>query len=109
MQTKINNNSFKDQSFYVGIDYHKKSWKVTILGEQYENKTMSQDPSPDILASYLKKNFPGGNYYAVYEAGFSGFESCRKLNQLGVDCKVIHAADVPTTSKGFTKIYLLKK
>jgi len=99
MRTEVTKDSFKDQSFYVGIDYHKKSWQVTILGEQYEHKTMSQNPDPDLLASYLKRNFPGGNYYAVYEAGFSGFESCRKLNQLGVNCLVIHPADVPTSEK----------
>ncbi len=45
MHTKISNNSFNDQSFFIGIDYHKKSWKVTILFEQYEHKTMSQNPS----------------------------------------------------------------
>lgn len=99
MRTEITKDSFKDQSFYVGIDYHKKSWQVTILGEQYEHKTMSQNPDPELLAAYLKRNFPGGNYQAVYEAGFSGFESCRKLNQLGVNCMVIHAADVPTSQK----------
>lgn len=99
MQSKISKDSFKDQSFYIGIDYHKKSWKVTILGEQYEHKTISQDPKPEILANYLNKNFPGGNYLAVYEAGFSGFKSCRKLKKLGVDCIVIHPADVPTSQK----------
>jgi transposase len=90
---------FKDQNFYVGIDYHKKSWKVTILGEQYEHKTMSQDPNPAILANYLSRNFPGGSYHAVYEAGFSGFGSCRKLQDLGINCMVIHPADVPTSQK----------
>lgn len=99
MQTKVNKKLFNDQSFYIGIDYHKKSWKVTILGEHYEHKTMSQNPDPDLLSSYLKRNFPGGNYNAVYESGFSGFESCRKLNQLGINCSVIHAADVPTSQK----------
>lgn len=99
MRTQVNNDLFNGQSFYVGIDYHKKSWKVTILGEHYEHKTMSQNPDPELLASYLNRNFPGGDYHAVYEAGFSGFGSCRKLNQLGVDCIVIHPADVPTTQK----------
>lgn len=99
MRTEITKDSFKGQSFYVGIDSHKKSWKVTILGEQYEHKTMSQNPDPDLLATYLHRNFPGGNYHAVYEAGFNGFESCRRLNQLGVNCIVIHAADVPTNQK----------
>jgi len=99
MRTKVTTNSFDGQSFYVGIDYHKKSWKVTILSEHYEHKTMSQNPDPDVLANYLKRNFPGGNYHAVYEAGFSGFESCRRLRELGVDCMVIHPADVPTNQK----------
>lgn len=99
MRTEVTKDSFNGQSFYVGIDYHKKNWNVTILGEQYEHKTMSQNADPDLLAAYLKRNFPGGNYHAVYEAGFSGFESCRKLNDLGVNCMVIHPADVPTSQK----------
>ena len=99
MRTKVSENLFKDQPFYVGIDYHKKSWKVTILSDEYEHKTMSQDPDAGLLASYLKRNFPGGIFHAVYEAGFSGFGSCRKLNELGVNCIVVHPADVPTTQK----------
>ena len=75
MRSKVNTENFKEQSFYVGIDCHRKSWKVTILGEHYEHKTMSQDPDPKILADYLKRHFPGGNFYSVYEAGFSGFKS----------------------------------
>jgi transposase len=99
MRTKVSNKSFNGQSFYVGIDVHKKSWKVTILGEEREHKIMSQDPVAELLASYLKRNFPGGTYHAVYEAGFSGFKTCRRLRDLGVDCKVIHPADVSTNQK----------
>lgn len=97
--TKSTQNLFAGQPFYVGIDYHKKSWKVTILGEHYEHKTFSMNPDAKILADYLKKHFPGGSYHAVYEAGFSGFNSCRELNELGVNCLVIHPADVPTSQK----------
>jgi transposase len=99
MQTKVNEKLFDGQSIYIGIDCHKKNWTVTILGEQYEHKTMSQNPDPDILASYLKRNFPGADYNAVYEAGFNGFYSCRRLRELGINCNVIHAADVPTRQK----------
>jgi transposase len=99
MQTKVNEKLFDGQSIYVGIDCHKKNWTVTILGEQYEHKTMSQNPDPDILALYLRRNFPGATYNAVYEAGFNGFYSCRRLRQLGINCDVIHAADVPTSNK----------
>ena len=99
MQTKVNEKLFDGQSIYVGIDCHKKNWTVTILGEQYEHKTICQNPDPDLLASYLHRNFPGASCQAVYEAGFNGFYSCRRLNELGVDCKVIHAVDVPTKNK----------
>lgn len=99
MHTEITKDSFLGQDFYVGIDCHKTSWKVTILGEHFEHKTMSQDPSPKTLASYLKRNFPGGSFKAVYEAGFSGFGWCRELRDLGIDCMVIHPADVPITNK----------
>ena len=99
MRNEGKKDSFNGQPFFVGIDCHKKSWKVTILGEQYEHKTMSQNPDPELLAGYMKRNFPGGSYHAVYEAGFSGFWACRQLNQLGVDCIVIHPADVPTNQK----------
>lgn len=99
MRSEITKDSFKGKSFYVGIDYHKKSWVVTILGEQLEHKTMSQEADPYRLAAYLNRNFPGASYHAVYEAGFGGFGACRKLRELGVDCMVIHPADVPTSGK----------
>lgn len=96
---KVNEKSFEGQSIYVGIDYHKKSWKVTVLGQEYEHKVMSRDPDADQLVAYLRENFPGADYKAVYEAGFSGFKSQRRLKELGVDCMVIHPADVPTSGK----------
>lgn len=34
---------------------------------------------------------------AVYESGFSGFSTYYALKEVGIDCIVIHAADVPTT------------
>lgn len=99
METKVNQKLFEGQSIYVGIDCHKKNWTVTFLGEEYEHKTMSQNPDPALLSAYLKRNFPGANYQAVYEAGFNGFEPCRKLQAEGIGCYVIHAADVPTSHK----------
>ena len=99
MRTKVSEKTFTGQPFYAGIDCHKKSWKVTIMSKEYEHKSFSQNPDPGLLAQYLQRNFPGGEYKAVYEAGFSGFGACRKLNQMGVDCMVVHPADVPTTQK----------
>lgn len=103
MQKQINNKSFEGQTIYSGMDVHKKNWKVTILCGNIEHKQFNQNPDPEILANYLNRNFPGATYKAVYEAGFAGFGACRKLIELGVDCKVIHPADVPTSQRKVPK------
>jgi transposase len=97
--TKVSKDSFTGQSIYVGIDCHLKSWKVTLLTDKFELKTMSRDPDAESLVSFLSKNYPGADFKAVYESGFNGFTICRKLRSLGVDCKVVHAMDVPTSHK----------
>lgn len=99
MQRQINTKSFEGQTVYVGIDCHLKSWQVTILCGDVYHKSFNQAPNALQLSSYLSRMFPGASYKAVYESGFSGFEACRQLCSLGVDCMVIHASDVPTTQK----------
>ena len=99
MQRQINTKSFEGQTVYVGIDVHLKTWQVSILCGEVYHKSFSQAPNALQLSSYLSRMFPGANYKAVYESGFSGFEACRQLRSLGIDCMVIHASDVPTTHK----------
>lgn len=90
---------FSGQTIYVGLDVHKKSWSVSIFSEQCEHKTFTQPPDPDKLVHYLKRNFPGAEYRAVYEAGFCGFWVHDQLRDQGVNCIVANPADVPTTNK----------
>jgi transposase len=96
---QVNKLDFSGQSIYVGLDVHKKSWTVSIFSEQCEHKTFTQPPKVDKLVHYLKRNFPGAIYHAVYEAGFSGFWACDQLREQGVNCIVTNPADVPTTNK----------
>ncbi len=92
--------SFKGQDFYIGIDVHKKQWTIVVISMNMRlGRSVTINPSAESLYKYLTKRYPGGNYYAVYEAGFSGFKAARDLNKLGIKCKVIHAADVPTSQK----------
>jgi transposase len=99
MQAKGTTINFKGQNVFAGIDIHLKSWKVTIMLEDREHKTFSQDPSAEILSNYLKKNFPGASYYSAYEAGFCGFSAHRELEKFGMSNIVVNPADVPTTDK----------
>lgn len=89
--------SFKGQKIFIGIDVHKDSWRVAIAPEVGVVKGHSGRPSANDLLNFLKKHYPDGEYHAVYESGFSGFSTYYALQEVGIDCIVIHAADVPTT------------
>ena len=99
MRTQRNELNFKGQNIYVGIDVHLKSWTVCIMTEHLEHKRFTQPPEAKALYNYLSRNFPEGNYYSVYESGFSGFWAHRELESLGIKNIVTNAADVPTKQK----------
>ncbi len=99
MQAKGTTICFKGQNIYVGIDAHLKSWKVTILFENSDFKTFSQDPCAETLGNYLRRNFPQADYYSAYEAGFCGFSVHRELEKQGIKNIVVNPADIPTTDK----------
>ncbi len=99
MQEQRKTLSFEGEDLYIAIDVHLKSWNVTIFNQQLHLKTFHQPPSAEGLSAYLKKNYPGGNYFSVYESGFCGFHHHYKLMKEGIENKVVNAADVPTTSK----------
>ena len=94
-----NDKKFKGQNFYIGIDVHKKNWKVTILNSEMKLNNFSQDANPALLISHLNKNYPGGKFHIVYEAGFCGFEACRAFKAAGLDAIIANPLDVPTSGK----------
>lgn len=89
--------SFSGQKIFIGIDVHKDSWRVAIAPEVGVIKGHTGKPSAKELLGFLKKHYPDGEYHAVYESGFSGFSTYYALQEAGIGCIVIHAADVPTT------------
>lgn len=99
MQNNMSHLDFSGEDIYVGIDVHKKSWKVTIQTNETICSTFSQDPSVKILSNYLKRNYPNANYFCAYEAGFSGFWIQHQLEKEQINCIVVNPADVPTTDK----------
>ncbi len=92
---------FKGKQIYVGIDIHKKSCDLKVLSSNLSlgNVVKLSPYNGDIIFKYLTKHFPGATYHCVYEAGFSGFWLQRQLTQLGIDCIVVNASDVPTSNK----------
>ena len=91
--------NFTGQKLYVGIDVHKQSWNVTIILNGIKVKKLSMNPQPKELSTYLTKHFPSGEYYSVYEAGYSGFWADRELRSYGINNIIVNPSDVPTKSK----------
>lgn len=91
--------SFANAHFFIGVDTHLKSWKVTIRTGGIELKTFSMNPAPMDLLAYLHKHYPDGIYHIVYEAGFCGFWALRIFKEHDIDCIIVNPADVPTTNK----------
>lgn len=96
---KCNKTHFKNQVFHVGIDAHKRDWRVSIRTKGLLLKTFSMNPSPPELLRYMQTNYTGGRYRSVYEAGFCGYWIHRDLTSLGFQNIIVNPADVPSTHK----------
>lgn len=90
---------FSGTIIYCGIDVHKKSWRVNIQDGEFELEDFTQSPDPEVLNKHLNRRYPNATFKIGYEAGFCGFSIQRALRNLGKDCLVINAADIPTSDK----------
>lgn len=97
--SKVSKLSFENETIYVGLDVHKKNWRINKRMGDLDLLGFSQDPNPTVLSNYFRKHYPGAKVKVAYEAGFSGFETQRSLNKLGIECIVVNAADVPSSDK----------
>ena len=91
--------NFSDQTIYVGLDVHKRSWNAALyLNDQYL-RNIHQPPSPQALFKFLKTSYPGADYVCAYEGGKFGYWIQRQLTSRGVECIVVNPADIPSTHK----------
>ena len=91
--------SFKGQHLFIGLDIHKKNWKVTIRINHTEIKRFSMDPSPQQLLKFLRKIYPDGICHSVYESGFCGYWIHRQLVESGIDNIIVNPVDIPISHK----------
>jgi transposase len=100
MSIKLNKSTdFTGQSFFVGLDVHKKSWTVTVRSLGLEVGHFTQEPNAVSLAKYLSNRYPGGVFRSAHEAGFCGTSHHAALCRAGIDNIIIHPADLPQTDK----------
>jgi transposase len=90
---------FSNQVLFIGIDVHKRNWRIGLRMGGRDLKGVSIDPHAARLHQYLQRHYPGARYMSCYEAGCFGFSIHEQLLALGIENLVIHPADVPTSDK----------
>lgn len=91
--------SFKNDTVYVGLDVHKRSWTVSIYLNDLYVRNIHQPPSPKALLHYLKHSYPEASYLCAYESGKFGYWIQRQFQSSGIGCLVVNPSDIPSTQK----------
>ena len=73
MKTQITANV----KLYIGIDIHKRSWKVHCATDLSMGRTFSMRLAPELLRDYVIKHFTDYEVCTAYEAGCCGYHAHR--------------------------------
>ena len=99
MKTNVEMIPEKVNQLYIGLDVHKNQWAVCVRTKEFEHKTFTQPPIPQLLHDYIQKNFSNYDVVCGYEAGFSGYWISEQLHSYGFKCLVLNPADIPGSDK----------
>jgi transposase len=84
---------------FIGIDIHKRSWKVHFCTDLFDGDTISFVPSAEALKEYVDRNFTEYSVSCVYEAGCCGYSAARSFQSYDWEVLVVNPADVPRPAK----------
>src|SRR6478735_5264854 len=101
-ETKIKGRNiidFSGKTIWVGIDVHEKDLQVAKVldGICLGNHRMPADSQA--LINHLNSRYPGATFKCVYESCAWGFTLQRELSAAGMECIVVHAADVSSSDR----------
>ena len=90
---------FGGKTIFVGIDVHQNDYQVAKIlnGICLGNHRMGADG--DQLIEHLQSRYQGATFKCVYESCGWGFTLQRKLEKAGMECIVVHGADVSSSDK----------
>lgn len=93
-----------ESKLYIGIDIHKRSWKVHCATNLFSGKTFSMKPHAAELKKYVEKHFKDYEVNVAYEAGCCGYSAHRCFVSYGWISLVVNPADIFRKGKErFTK------
>jgi transposase len=95
MSKKVTTNS----NLYIGIDIHKRSWKIQLATDDFWGKTYTMPPDSGVLKEYVDKYYSGYKIMVAYEAGCCGYKPQRDFSSFGWEALIINPADISRTNK----------
>ena len=84
---------------YIGIDIHKRNWKVHCATDLFSGKSFSMPPNPEQLRAYVSKHFSDHQVSTAYEAGCCGYYAHRCFERYGWRSLVVNPADIHRKGK----------
>ncbi len=84
---------------YIGIDIHKRSWKVHCGTQLFAGKSFSMSPDRERLLAYVAKHFACHEVSVAYEAGCCGHYAHRCFESYGWRSLVVNPADIHRKGK----------
>jgi len=89
---------------YIGIDMHKRSWKIHCATDLFSGRSFAMPPKPEVLKTYVDTHFQDYEVSTAYEAGCCGYYAHRSFESFGWRSLVVNPADVHRKGKErFTK------
>lgn len=84
---------------FIGIDIHKRSWKIHCSTDLFAGKSFTMPPDPNKLLEYVQKHFPDHLVSTAYEAGCCGYFAHRSFESFGWRSLVVNPADIQRKGK----------
>jgi len=84
---------------WIGIDFHKKTWRIHCRTEEFSGNPFSMEPNPELLKEKIDRDYSGYGVSVVYECGCFGYWAHRKFVTYGWQSIVVNPADIPRMHK----------
>lgn len=82
---------------YIGLDIHKRSWKIHTSTDLFDGRDFNCPPSSDSLKKLVLKHYNGHEVFIAYEAGCFGYTAHRNFESYGWHSIVFNPADLSKT------------
>ena len=88
-----------ESKLFIGIDVHKRSWKIHTSTDLFDGSSMTIPPNAFALQKHVDKHYKDYQVHCCYESGCCGFSHHRLFESFGWNSLVVNPADVHRPAK----------